>query len=166
MRTEKQLKALAEARKHIIRKPLSEETKRKIGDANRKQVLVNCAYCNKEFTVKPSKLKKNIRVFCCRKCYFSYVSEILPKEEHNAFGSGLPIEEREKRKNARSKLNHYLRDNHIKRPSCEKCGNNKAEAHHFNYNKPLDVIWLCFKCHREIHRLYDNPELIEKVVEK
>ena len=51
MRTEKQLVALAEARKHIQHKPLSEETKRKIGDANRKQVLVNCSYCNKNFTV-------------------------------------------------------------------------------------------------------------------
>jgi hypothetical protein len=35
MRTENQLLALAEARKKIKHNPLSEETKRKIGDANR-----------------------------------------------------------------------------------------------------------------------------------
>lgn len=85
MRTEKQLVALAEARKHIQHKPLSEETKRKIGDANRKQVLVNCSYCNKNFTVKPSKLKKNKRLFCCRNCYYKFVKEKLPMEEHNSY---------------------------------------------------------------------------------
>ena len=53
MRTERQLKHLEEARKHIIHKPLSEETKRKIGDANRKQVKVYCCYCNNEFLIKP-----------------------------------------------------------------------------------------------------------------
>ena len=85
MRTEKQLLALAEARKHIKHKPLSQETKRKIGDANRKQIEVKCFYCNKSFTVKPSKLKKNKRLFCCRDCYFNYVKEKLPLEEQNAY---------------------------------------------------------------------------------
>lgn len=85
MRSEKQLLELAEARKHIKHKPLSEETKKKIGLANRKQVEVKCCYCNKCFTIKPSKLKKNIRVFCCRDCYFNFVKEKLPFEEQNAY---------------------------------------------------------------------------------
>jgi hypothetical protein len=33
---------------------------------------------------------------------------------------------------------------------CIKCGA-KAEAHHEDYSKPLDVMWLCFKHHREHH---------------
>lgn len=39
----------------------------------------------------------------------------------------------------------------IQRP-CEVCGAEKADAHHDDYNKPLDVRWLCPTHHREWHR--------------
>lgn len=38
----------------------------------------------------------------------------------------------------------------IRKP-CEVCGNPKSEAHHEDYSKPLEVVWLCFKHHRERH---------------
>lgn len=34
---------------------------------------------------------------------------------------------------------------------CIICGNIKSQAHHENYNKPLDIIWLCRKCHIALH---------------
>jgi len=38
------------------------------------------------------------------------------------------------------------------REPCKHCGSGKkAEAHHHNYHKPLDVIWLCRPCHRAEH---------------
>lgn len=39
----------------------------------------------------------------------------------------------------------------IKRMPCVKCGNPKSEGHHHDYSKPLDVIWMCFVCHRLEH---------------
>ena len=41
----------------------------------------------------------------------------------------------------------------IKRIPCEVCGNSKVQAHHCDYDKPLDVIWLCDKHHKEWHKL-------------
>ncbi len=37
-----------------------------------------------------------------------------------------------------------------KRP-CSRCGNLKAEKHHPDYDKPLEIIWLCFECHQREH---------------
>ena len=44
--------------------------------------------------------------------------------------------------------------NIIKRQPCLVCFNPKSEAHHWNYDKPLDVIWLCRQHHFILHRKY------------
>jgi hypothetical protein len=37
---------------------------------------------------------------------------------------------------------------------CEACGSEKVEAHHCDYNKPLEVMWLCRKHHAKWHQLF------------
>lgn len=34
---------------------------------------------------------------------------------------------------------------------CERCGGEPAEAHHPEYSRPADVIWLCRPCHKRVH---------------
>jgi hypothetical protein len=37
---------------------------------------------------------------------------------------------------------------------CLECGEAKTEAHHADYDRPLDVVWLCEPHHKETHRLF------------
>jgi ribosomal protein S27AE len=40
----------------------------------------------------------------------------------------------------------------IKSKMCEMCGNHpSAHGHHADYQKPLEVMWLCERCHYKIH---------------
>lgn len=140
---------------------VSEKTRAKIGKANRGVwIKFDCDYCHRATEEKQSHYKKKKRHFCSMLCYANFRRELLPKEEHNRFGTGVSLKEKLKRLKARTILNHYLRDKKIKRKPCEVCGN-EAEAHHDDYNRPLDVRWLCFKHHREHHkRIYENPDLL------
>ena len=63
-------------------------------------------------------------------------------------------------KAANSAVANALRVGRIKREPCNKCGDVKSEAHHTNYNRPLDVVWLCTKCHHAEHRKYDYSKLV------
>ena len=44
-----------------------------------------------------------------------------------------------------------LRAGKIKKEPCMVCGNRNSQAHHGDYTKPLDVIWLCPQHHSEVH---------------
>lgn len=53
---------------------------------------------------------------------------------------------------ANSAVGNAVRDGRLIKKPCEVCGTEeKVEAHHEDYSKPLDVMWLCFKHHRERH---------------
>lgn len=53
---------------------------------------------------------------------------------------------------AGDKVQYALSTGRMVRQPCEVCGAEPAEAHHYDYNKPLDVMWLCKKHHSEWHR--------------
>ena len=56
----------------------------------------------------------------------------------------------EKRK-AHNAVSNGLRDGKISRMPCQVCGAEKAQAHHEDYSKPLDVDWVCVSCHAKHH---------------
>lgn len=39
----------------------------------------------------------------------------------------------------------------ITRKPCMVCGETRVDAHHHDYSKPLDVLWLCRIHHNDIH---------------
>jgi hypothetical protein len=57
------------------------------------------------------------------------------------------------RRHAHSLVNAAVRDGKLKVLPCERCGDAVGvQGHHEDYNKPLEVIWLCPFHHGERHR--------------
>ena len=52
---------------------------------------------------------------------------------------------------ARRTVDNALARGKLKRKPCVKCGG-KAQAHHEDYSKPLEVMWLCPLHHAERHK--------------
>jgi len=52
-------------------------------------------------------------------------------------------------------LGHAVRDGRVIKFPCFICGS-KAHAHHPDYDRPLDVIWLCPKHHKEAHAIAND----------
>ena len=53
---------------------------------------------------------------------------------------------------ARQKVQIAKKSGKLIQRACAVCGEAKTEAHHEDYSKPLEVVWLCSKCHREVHK--------------
>lgn len=56
------------------------------------------------------------------------------------------------KRNAVTLVNNAKRDGKIEQKPCLICGDTNVQAHHEDYSKPLDVIWLCPKHHSELHK--------------
>ena len=54
---------------------------------------------------------------------------------------------------ARQKAIRALARGDIVKEPCGVCGSKNVEAHHEDHAKPLEVVWLCRKHHREVDRL-------------
>ena len=52
---------------------------------------------------------------------------------------------------ARQKLEAAVRSGRIQRQPCVVCGATPTDAHHADYSKPFDVVWLCRKHHSHVH---------------
>lgn len=62
---------------------------------------------------------------------------------------------------ARYAVSNAVRDGKLLRQPCWCCGQ-KAEAHHPDYSRPLDVVWLCQEHHRQTHALVANEPSIKR----
>lgn len=56
------------------------------------------------------------------------------------------------KKRATTMVSNAIKAGKMERKPCEVCGAEKVEAHHPDYTKPLEVMWLCKPHHTEWHR--------------
>mgnify|MGYP003405701141 FL=1 len=114
----------------------------------------NCEHCGREF--KPAKA---IRRFCSRRC------SNLGAPRHGV-ADGLTFYERNAERIKAERKARYADDPeyrrrvlaraaarraHPDRQPCEQCGAERADRHHDDYDKPLDIRWICRACHIRHH---------------
>lgn len=109
-----------------------------------KRAGVACSHCS-------GPLDRNGQRYC-KACHAAYMRAWRPKN------SELPPEPK-KRQYARAYARVYVGRGKIQRLPCERCGDEKSQIHHEDYNKPLLVKWLCRPCHLELHRMEQAADL-------
>ena len=57
-----------------------------------------------------------------------------------------------RRAKAHTAVAKAIRNGSLIRSPCVRCGEQKSLAHHEDYDKPLEVIWLCQPCHKKRHK--------------
>ena len=57
-----------------------------------------------------------------------------------------------RRQVAHSSVARAIRRGELVRQPCCRCGAEKTVAHHEDYDKPLEVVWLCQACHKQRHK--------------
>ena len=63
--------------------------------------------------------------------------------------------------NCHNKVARALKNGSLTKMSCEICSDTKTEAHHDDYNQPLNVRWLCKKHHMEYHNTQRENNLFK-----
>ena len=93
----------------------------------------------------------------CKECSRMRAPRVWKKRPAEARRHNVK-EYEEKNKNkvlAWKKLNQAIRTGSVVRwPVCAlpECDSTRVQAHHADYSRPLDVIWLCQPHHKQIHR--------------
>lgn len=82
----------------------------------------------------------------CKTCHAAYMRNW--RKTHK-----MTLEQR-KKDNARSYARMYLLRGKLLQQPCEVCEDPNTEMHHDDYDKPLEVRWLCRECHLDHH--YDR----------
>lgn len=55
------------------------------------------------------------------------------------------------KKLAHSRANHAVKIGVLEKQPCSQCNAPTADKHHHDYSRPLDIVWLCRKCHKAEH---------------
>ena len=116
-----------------------------------------CIKCNQlkpigEFTPRSDRVGHYTACKVCKNIYQKQYSKSKAGKKVQVKADQARKEKFSHKRSARSKTFTAIKNGTIKVLPCLICGN-KAEAHHHDYSRPLDVMWLCKPHHRETHLL-------------
>jgi len=127
--------------------------------------MKTCSGCYEEKPVEDfykSVLNKDGLLGRCKVCHNKQVNEkrknkkLLPYKEistHKKFW----LQENQLKKKAHQIVGYAVQKGDLVRQPCERCGTTEnVIAHHEDYHKPLDIVWLCQHHHRERHLEIDK----------
>ena len=130
-----------------------------------RMVAVNCEQCGKPFKTPISNRKRGWGKYCSRSC----AGKARKARNHNQCGPANPnwkggissnhyhykklqkMRYPERMRARKITTNAIARGKLIQQP-CVVCGIPDSHAHHEDYSRPLEVIWLCAQHHRELHQ--------------
>ena len=117
--------------------------------------MIKCSFCKEEkdasFFHKDSTAKTGCSSYCksCKKnkdqIYTKNTLYTTRKVQKAEYRKKFP-----ERKYAHLQVYYALKKGTLSKQPCFMCGE-KAEAHHPDYSRPLDVVWLCSPHHRQAH---------------
>lgn len=120
--------------------------------------LANCQQCGEEFFQDEEGER-----FCSSGCesdwesgYRQFCPALEPDIDEAPKGYPFGTASVFKKKTAIRKIREALALGKMVKPlECSMCGNSSGKiiGHHEDYDKPLEVMWLCLKCHKKVHIL-------------
>lgn len=81
--------------------------------------------------------------------YFAKLTRTPERRSYNVVAQRRQRAKNPEKYKARSAVSNAIRDGRLHRGPCAVCGDTDTQAHHADYSKPLDVVWYCFRHHRE-----------------
>jgi len=106
-----------------------------------------CQTCGKDFLARKSDVKRGWGIFCSLGC--ANTGKVNPHWKNGEYATP--------RKRAYSIAQNARKNGELQRQPCEECGSTRfVDGHHDDYNKPLNVRWLCRNCHKKEHARIDK----------
>ena len=109
-----------------------------------------CKECTKKRVSEYQKgIGKHVHNKACRKYNKTEKGKVALQLAKDNYNESQPLKQK-----AKWAVKRAIKQGKLIRPgACETCGSScTPDAHHCDYSKPTDVMWLCKACHVEWHK--------------
>lgn len=122
-----------------------------------------CLHCGIWYAAPNKELNQGRRIYCSHPCSAAHAiltgkfrGENNPRWLGGVSNDNMRYKRRSMERHpekwaARRQVRDAVRAGRLVKLPCSHCGDARSNGHHEDYAKPLDVVWLCRKCHDAEH---------------